>query len=366
VIYFLVNNNYHIELDIRLASQLPGFDLGLIQVPYSLKIITQHNIFKKISCFNFKIHASILRFILHPFEITKIKKIVDNELVIRKDDILMVHTEIDLINQYIIQKFHETGAKVFLLEDGTATMCVYNLFPHRAPLKDRIKVIILKKIYKFRYTEINRYGIQILPVMKDHIFSGIIVNYGDSVLRDIPFYKLKQDKEPISVKFENGAIFFSQPLYLWYLKEDDYIDFLDDLLTVSEEFSPLFFKFHPSDNENVKAIVSKRICENYSRISVIQENDIAENIINKYPVRYAITINSTAALNLINRGIIPLFLNNIFNKKFPDPSFLSFSKFLDSIRCKSPETLAEIRPGFIAIQSDDNSVLTNTLIEIIN
>lgn len=366
MIYFLVNNNYHVDLDIKLAKQLNEFDLALIQVPYSLNIINEFPLFKKIICFNFRLHSSFKRLIMKPFDVVKIKKIIDKNILIEKEDILLVHTEIDLINQYIIQKFYDNQASVFLLEDGTSTMCAYNLIPQKGSFLDGVKTFFLQKVYHFKYTSIVKLGNQTLPIMLDSIFKGSIVNYGKEIRRKIPLYHLKQEQESLNIKYVQGGLFLSQNLYFWHISEDDYIKFIDCILKVSYNFSPFYFKFHPSEKDNVKESIRHLIITKYPNVLIVEEDIIAEKIIDKLQVKYVITINSSAALNLINKGIIPIFLNNLFNYEFPSSEGSEFSIFLNSIKCNSPKTMSEIKPDFIAIDSSVDSSVSYSINEILN
>jgi hypothetical protein len=365
MIYFLINNNFHFDLDVKLARQLPGHELGLIQVPYSLDIIKESEVFSNITFFSQKIIGSLWGFLIHPVRNFSIQKEVRKKLKPFSDDILLVHTDMDLLNQYIIQLFYKANAKVFLVEDGTSTMSIYNLIAKKAPVRDRIRSLILRKIYRFEYTKYEIYGQQLLPVMKDHIFKGVIVNFGDSILRKIPLFKMTPVKEPFNISYEEGAIFFNQALYMWYLKEDEYISYIESLLVLSKEFNPFFFKFHPSDIEYIRKALTKIINEKFNNITIIPENDFAEKIICKYPVRYAITFTSSSALNLINKGIVPIFLTEILYKTFPDSTFEAFSQFLRSINCMTPLSLSDVRPGFRAFPDELNKPDTKSLIEIL-
>lgn len=361
MIYFLINNNYHLDLDLKLAKQLTGHKLGLIQVPYSLNVIDKSNIFSEVFHFPERLYLSLR----HPFQILRIKRIVDNAINPSCNDILFVHAERDLLNQYIIQSFYKVKAKIYLLEDGTATICHYNMPIQKATLKNRLKCIILKKLFNFKYTKIGKYGAETLHTMDDSIFSGVIVNYGNSIRRNIPFYKLTAIKEPIAIHHEEGALFLSQALYLWYNTEKEYIKYVLHLLTISKNFTPFYFKFHPSESEYVKSAITKLITEKYSSITIITEDSIAEDLISKYSVKYAITFNSTSALNLINKGIIPIFLNTLLNKTFPHPIFDSFNQFLKSINYSSPQTLSEIKPGFLAFENTLQKEITKSIREIL-
>ena len=362
MIYFLINNNYHLDFDLKLAKQLDRNELGLIQVPYSLNVINESQVFSKIHCFPNKINLSLQ----DPFRILSIQKEVNHVLNPECTDILLVHTDMDLLNQYIIQLFHRVSAKIYLLEDGTATMCTYNIIPDKASLKNRFKMFVLRHLYKYKYTKIGLYGVETIPRMDDSLFSGVIVNFGNSILRDIPLYKVNNEDESIEILHEKGAVFFNSALYLFYSSEDDYIEFLIEIFKISHRFTPFYFKFHPSETDSFKRSIIKIIEERFRNIIVIQDNDPAENIVTKYPTRYAISINSTATMNIINKGMIPIFLNSFYNNTFTDPSFIAFSQFLKSINCYEPVYLSEIKPGFCAFHQTINKADTNSLTEILN
>ena len=365
MIYFLINNNYHLHLDMQLAKQLPEFELGLIQIPYSLNAVEKSDLFHKIYYYPDRLVASIKDLVANPSKITSITKKADSELIPQKHDVLLVHTEMDLLNQHIIKKFYKAGSKIFLVEDGIATVCHYNMVSNKISFKENFRKFLLKYFYSFNYLRFQKYGVQTLPEMKDFIFKGVIVNHGDSIKRNIPLYKLKSVEEPIKFLDQNGVIFFSQPLYIWFLTEKEYVGYIDDLLSVASHFSIFYFKFHPSDNENVKNYIIKIIEDKYPNVVVLHENSIAENIIEKYPVKYAITFNSTAALNLINRGVVPIFINDMFSKIYPLDSSEAFGQFLKSINCHSPSDLNDIKPGFVAFSTDENDQKKYSLIDII-
>lgn len=367
MIYFLVNNNYHLILDLHLAKQLSGHKLGLIQIPFLLDTLSENALFDKIICLEENEYGSIRNTFFHRRNIKKLKKHIDNILKIEDTDILFVHTEIILLNQYIIQKFYNSNAKIFLLEDGTATMSDNNCEIQRTRMKEKIKTIFLRNIVGLKYTSIVSLGAQVLPRMEDYIFNGIIVNFGNRIKRNIPLYKLRQEQENLKIEYENGCIFFSQALYFWYLSEDEYIKFIEYFLfESSHKFTPFYFKFHPSEKESVKNRISLIIKDRFPNIKIIKEDLVAERLIYTYPVHYAITITSTAALNLINKNVIPIFMINIFNELYPTKDGIVFSNFLKSINCNSPKLISEVEPNFTAFSCKINEDSEYTLIEILN
>ena len=366
MIYFLVNNTYHLELDLRLAEELTDKGLGLIQVPLALGPIVKHSMFNRVLCFENVKFASLTKFLRSPCAKVKIERKLDLLLQIEQSDILLVHSEIPSMNQLLIQKFYDKGAKVFLLEDGPATIVDNNWPIFETPLSNKIRTFFLRRIQGLRYSSILKIGDQNLPRMEDFIFEGIIVNYGDEINRDINLYTLRQKKEIFEIVFEKGALFLSQPLYKWYLSEDDYVNYIDEILHVSERFEPFYFKFHPSDSIKVKEAIENILVRKYSKIILIKEQETAEKLIMTYRVRYAISVNSTVLVNLVNKNITPIFLNQLFFREFPSVESESFSNFLGSFNCYSPNDYVEVRPGFKALRTDGMKRKTYSISEILN
>ena len=88
------------------------------------------------------------------------------------------------------------------------------------------------------------------------------------------------------------------------------------------------------------------LCHHKS-IIILSDNVISEEL--NLTIKHAITINSTSAFNMIKEGIIPVFLNKIFDKKYHSETFRDFSIFLSTINCKEPEYLNEITKDYNSI-----------------
>jgi hypothetical protein len=78
--------------------------------------------FFQIYTYEQRLITSFKNIFFKPENIKNIFQRVDNTLFINNSDILLVHTDMDILNQYIIQKFYQCGARVYLLEDGIATI----------------------------------------------------------------------------------------------------------------------------------------------------------------------------------------------------------------------------------------------------
>ena len=342
MIYFLVNNSYHLDFDFPLIKELKNEKISLIIVPITFSVSDDNlSFFHKI--YKFENNFNISYFNL--FSLKRFMKIVDNTFATTSNDILLVHTDMVLLNQLLIYKFHKSNSKIFLLEDGTATMCDFNIEPISASIKSIIKCFILKTFLGIKNTNINKYGIQELYRLDDFLFNGLIVNFGLNTKRNIPVFQLKYTDKFLDIKFPKGAMFFNSPFYILYTNEILYFNFIKEILVISNNFNPFYFNFHPNDSVYFKDMVSEYIIHNYKNIILLPDG-LAEDKINKYTTQFSISINSTASFNLIKKGIKPIFLNKIFLEKFQDPSFEQFELFLFSLGYISPKSIDEVSPLF--------------------
>ena len=347
MLYFLINNDFHLSFDRKFIQKINnGINISLIQVPYSLSVVEEDSLFKEIYCFP-QIHLSFSRI----FKIFRIKKLIRRSLKIKTDDILYVHSERDLTNQFIIQLFYTANAKIFLLEDGVSTMCMFNMDPGKISFKEQIKYLLLKQIFGFHLLNVGRYGIENLYTMSDEIFKGLIITIGHKINRNIKIYKVTLGDENVNNIDINGAIFLNQDYYRFISNVDEYISFVIENLIISKNFNPFYFKFHPSDSDYFKQELAIRIKDNYENIIIIYEESNFENLITTYPVANVISFNSSACFNLINSKFNPIFLNHFLEKKYPNILFKTFEIFLNSINCKYPTNLYEVTPKFISYTS---------------
>jgi hypothetical protein len=352
VIYFLINNNYHLDFDNPLIQELKDYQIGLILIPFRFdKNQNNLDVFSEIHEYENNVNLSFFNF----FSIKRFLNKIKNKIKVNAEDILFVHTDMVLLNQFFIYKFYNSGAKIFLLEDGTASICDFNIIPQRAKIKSRLKCLVLKYFLGFKNTNVKKYGAQDLFRIDDFYFKMMLLKYGNLTLREIPIRQLCLPGPKLDIMFPDGAIFFNSPFYLIYTNEDIYIEYLKDILFFSDRFNPFFFTFHPFDTPFFKDKIKDLFKDNFKNIQILPDG-IAEKIIKDYTTKFSISINSTASYNLMERGITPIFLNNLFLNHFSDPSFEQFKALLYSIGYVSPKSLDEVSPSFSPLENVD---LTN-------
>ncbi|MDQ5929211.1 MAG: hypothetical protein QG594_989, partial [Bacteroidota bacterium] len=141
MIYFLINNNYHLY-DVKLhLNNLANFKVSLLQVPHTLDEITNDIAALFVEVFTFqRLIESKLNYV-NIFRLSKLYKNIKNSLHIGSNDVLFVYTEYELLNHYLIACFKNAGAKVYIIDEGIATYLTYSMLSDKpVPVKERFKL----------------------------------------------------------------------------------------------------------------------------------------------------------------------------------------------------------------------------------
>lgn len=358
MIYFCINNNYHLTFIRSFLKDLPKEEMSLIQIPYSLDIDDTDG-FDKTYIYTYNSSVSFRRLFFRRKEIKRIVSHISDDLKIDYNDVLFINTEIDFINCLVINHFLQQGARIFLMEDGTATMTIYASNPFKRLFKEKIRAFFLNKLYGLKKISIENYNPQQLFQMADEIYSGLIVDFGKTIVRDLAIFNIKSVENITVEQNARGAIFLNSSYYFFYLSEEEYLSFLIEvLISISKNFTPFYFKFHPAESESFKIKFMDKwsgISELNNHIEVLKNDISAEKLVEIIKVKYSISFNSTGTLYHTKYGLEPIFLNHIMIPYVnPKTDFLNFEKFLDSIGCYYPLKLDEVTESFTAgILSDD-------------
>jgi len=368
MLYFCVNNNYDVMLDKKLIENIDE-ETCLIQVPFYLDT-NDIDGFSTVIKFNNSDMLSFSRFLFHFKKILSVKEEIIEKLKITSNDILFIHTDTVLINNIIIEHFYSNKCKIYLLEDGVATMTDYNISSLKLNFIDRLRIFLFSKMYNTPNLGMVNIGVEKQLRINDNLFNGLIVTFGDKTLRKIPVYKVKLNYEKVNIEYHKGAIFLNQNFYPYYFNEEEFIDFLKEILIISARYQPFYFKFHQNDSVTMRNKIIFMIKKEYPDVSIIEENIPAEKIIKTYPVKYSITFFSTASINHLRYGLIPIFLVDLILQKKYFTELNIFKMFLDNINCKYPKMIEEINSNYNSLscfEVDAKAISFKTIFdEIIN
>lgn len=344
MLYLLVNNNYHLYDFDTWKNEFKDQEIFLIQVPHHLNTIYYDHEFY--NCVSFKPFFTGIISLLSYSKIKKLHAEIDKVIFPTSEDILLVYTEYEVLNQYIIQKFKGVNAKIWLLEDGLATMALFNGIFKRIKWKHHIMKWIFRYIYGYKYLEILYDGKNIFPIMTGKIFEGVCVSLGISIKRKLKLYQYRRQYELIEGLNGRCAIFLNEDIYKFYCKFDEYLKFLlMTLNAISHNFDIVYFKFHPRESNNYRSLISGEI-NRFSNIIIIEENQIIERVINNYRPKYAISFLSGSIINLLFRGLQPIYVYHLFPILERNQVLRGLTLYLESINYRYVSSLNEIDSSY--------------------
>ena len=344
MLYLLVNNNYHLYDFNIWKDEFKDQQIFLIQIPHHLNVIYNDQRFVEIT--SFKPFFIGIKSLIKYCKIKQLHTVIDKMIFPQKEDILLVFTEYEILNQYIIQKFKRVNAKIWLLEDGLATMAIFNgtFKPYR--WKHYIMRWVLRKIYGYKYLDVLYDGKNIFPIMTGKIFEGVCVSLGISIKRELKLFRYRKQYELISGLNRKYAIFLNEDIYKFYCDFDEYLKFLLATLNViSNNFDIVYFKFHPRESDYYRKLINKNI-NRYSNIIIIEENQIVEKIIENYKPKYAISFLSGSIINLLFKGLQPIYIYHLFPTLLKNPVLQGLTVYLESINYRYVSSLSEINDSY--------------------
>lgn len=361
MIYFLINNNYH-WYDVKLhlpALKEAEMEVGLIQIPHTLETIAFHEAIHKIHLFPSPFIGR--NNFWNPFGIFKTHKLIKSKLNLTKNDILLVYTEEEFLNQFVLMQFKKADAKVFLLDEGWQSILTYTELNYSGySLKWKMKLFYLKYIIGYKTLRLNFLNNYIYPQVDDEYIDGMLCFRYFKMARKIKQTAVSRDVKVISNLDGNKVIFLSQPLYDIYVSFEEYVQIVNTVVKgLSSQFETVYFKFHPreKDTEDLQDYISN----NYTNIVFIKEKVAIEEIISCYKPKYAVSFQSVSLLNLTDMGIVPIYCYRDFDNLSKCADFIVIDKALIAMDYHFPENISDIisSPCGFNIQKSQDISLAN-------
>lgn len=303
MIYYIVNNDFHVDNIKGHIYQNKIKNCTIIRVPYALK-----NDCKQFATETITIKTPFrnrFRF-WNPFMFYKAKSSVNKIYFSSKDQVVFL-TEFDPINQYIIYKAKQKGAQITLLEEGISFYYLY-IFKNKNSndVKSKLKLFYLRYMIGFnfiRYVSVDQ--LRWLQ-MKDIYIDRMLLYFNVPVERNIPIEIIENNNVGYSDLNEQKAIFLNQPLYESYLDLNRYLELLaNKLQIISMNHDKIYFKFHPRDLRSIKQIIKQKITHN--NITFIDDISLEDFVVLEKP-KHAYSFFSDALLKLYQQNIKVYFL----------------------------------------------------------
>ncbi len=311
MIYFLINNNYqYFDFELHL-SDINRRDVSLIEIPHTLDE-REHSGFR--SVFRYLL-ASKKSLIAQVHNFIQLTKHIDREIQPTKNDVIFFYTEYELLNQYIVVRFKNAGAKAYLIEDGglTGTYLPFRMIESETLcIREKVKEWIYKRLPNLGTLRLHKVNGQIIPWMADTYIDGVCLYRPISIRRSIPTVLLQRPMQPEVVPIQGRVVFLNEQTYDCYQSSDDYLAGLRKIMeSLCHGFDTVFFKYHPRETKEWRLRIMRYVLSRFSDLRIIEENTAVEAIIDRYRPSVAASYLSAGLHNLVNRGVEPLYLYHL-------------------------------------------------------
>jgi hypothetical protein len=327
VIYFIVNNNYQYYDFAGHLSTLKSDEVCLIEIPHTLderQHVGLKSIFTYSSSAKYKITKQIVSYI------SSIRRI-NNEITPKSTDTLFFYTEYEILNQYLVSRFKDIGARIFLIEDGGfGTYVPFRVVASEIlTFKEAIKMAIYRRLPGLSNICFHKLNGHIFPRLPDNRIDSVLLYYPLKIARTIDVKLLKRPyQKPLHI-VPNRVIFLNEALYEIYQDSGSYLHGLEQIIShLCKAFDEVIFKFHPRETLEWRQKIRDVVLSRYSKVCIIEENFAIEEVIEAYVPSVAASYFCSALLSLCDRGIQPLYLYHLIPEIEKQPVFIETTKIL--------------------------------------
>jgi hypothetical protein len=370
MIYFLVNNDYHL-LDAQYhAAELTitGQACTLIRVPHALQLPTPPALF--VHEWTFASPVKGRRWIAAWLRYGSIPARLAAQLHPDSRDTLVVYTEYELVNHFLINLFKDRGAKVFHLEDGgVGTYLAFSRLPaERLTLKERVIGAMTRMLPGLRDTRFHKINGVVFPWRPDHLIDALCLYRQVEVARELRVEVIHGPGLPAVSVRAGRVLFLNERIYDHYQGDVAYLAGLDLILTsLCRGYREVLFKFHPRETDEWKSRVTTLIAEKHADIQIVQETLPVERLLQTYAPEALASYFATTLLNLQGTGIQPLYLYHLLPDLAEQPMFRQLTFLLSQWGYCFARTWDDIHAGYeshLSFHADQHAHRLSSLIGI--
>ncbi len=356
MLYILVNNDYHLQALRRHGIAALGGPAGttLITVPHALSAHDTSD-FQAVHRFYTPLGHSRLPFALWQYGAQA--RAVARALRPGPGDTLVFFTEVEWLNQIVVQHFRRRGARVVILEDGGFGTYIPMSLPDSEPLsvRDRCVQAAYRLVPGLERSRLFKVNGQLFPRLPDDAIDAI------GIYRDVPLHRrvptrrvLRPARKTCDIR-PGTVVFLNERMYDHYQTGDVYLAGLRRLLTaLTNGFKAVHFKFHPRESEDWKVRIRGLLEREFPAIDVIDRPVIIEEMIQDYRPAVLASYFSAALLSIEYEGIEPLYLYHLLDDLKDQPVFTIASHILGTWGYHFVGSDDEVRSGYRSgIVTDD-------------
>ncbi|MDC1398234.1 alpha-2,8-polysialyltransferase family protein [Octadecabacter sp.] len=272
---------------------------------------------------------------------------IRNKIHPKKSDTLVLYSEYEPLNHYIVEIFKKAKAKVCLIEDGIPSY-IQNAYIESDPLT--IKQLIYQRLTKYlakikNYQVINVRGARHARIC-DKLIDFVIYYRSISMQRNITQFIAQYPNQILELN-SNTALFVNQPIYEGYLSFDKYSEYLVKAVDSLASFEKVYFKFHPREKREIKNKIRSILKHTKQNLIYVNDDDNVEDVARKYKPIVAASFFSSALMSLQAQGVEPVFLYKLFKLDEFGP-LENLSLVLNELNYNFPESKLEINKNYVS------------------
>lgn len=358
MIYFLVNNNFHLLDAEENIKHLRNQPVGLIKIPHKLTISPKFNYELELE-FPPLIHSLIDHFRF--LRIAQIHKSVKKQLnTINSTDVLIIYTEYEYLTHYVVKLFKKKNAKVILIEEGFPTYLAFASIPDSVVnFKKKILNYYLKNILGYKNTKVVSINDKYSTQLTDNQIDLVLLYTDLNIVRKINKQILESKQFKQTEINENSILFLNEAMYDHYINMDEYLTILEDIiLNLSSHFEVINFKFHPRENETTRNKISA-ILSKFSKVVIINNDSPVELLIEEIGSKYVGSFLAQTLLYLSNSNYIPLYLFQLYPEIMRNKVFITVKKVIDEMNYTFINNWSEIKNKEIGFSQNKNNNVQN-------
>ena len=357
MLYVLVNNDYQLQALARhdLAAHGDGSGIALIKVPHALSATIDARQFAAVHCFETPLGHSRMPFTLWRYRVRA--REVAATLRPQPGDTLLFFTEVEWLNQIVVQHFRARGARIVMLEDGGFATYIPMSVADSEPLSWRERCVeaayrLLPGLAKSRLFKVNG---QLFPRLPDSSIDAI------GLYQDVPLHRQGATcrvRKPArkSCEIRRGSVLFlNERMYDHYQSGEAYLRGLRRLMkALSDGFESVQFKFHPREPAEWKRRIRELLVSEFPAIELIDRPGTIEEMILDYRPAVLASYFSAGLLSIEYEGIEPLYLYPLLDDLVNQPVFEIATRILTAWGYRFVDSDAEVRSGYRSgITADD-------------
>lgn len=327
MIYFIVNNDFHIEHIEYYTKQLPKEEICIIAIPHTIKYG-----FKDIcdNIISFTTPFGDSKHIRRIFKVKKIKNKIDDNVIFDQSDKVVLLSEYEPLNLYLVYKAKKSGAKTYLLQEGIATYytCIKsnNL---QLSFRQWLFLFYSRYILGFKYLQLINLEKESQFLIDDRYLDKICLYYDIPIRRKIDKRIIKSPYSIYPDLDKNRVLFLNQPLYETFFSKETYFKYLSiEINDLVSQYEKVIFKFHPRDHLDVKDKIISMFAQNQA-ILFEDTMDLPETMQNYKPLNI-FSFFSDALLRLKLQGCNVHYLFYKYKELVEHPVLKNTQLFIES------------------------------------